>query len=101
MSDANPVNQELETFNKQKLKKTNTQEKNHLPTQAGRSKEGTHKKNNLPAPFYPFFFFLLLFYFSPTPGCHYKTIQILHHKWSPTPNMEFTPHTNQNQDKKI
>uniref|UniRef100_A0A3P9M1R7 Thymosin beta 1 n=2 Tax=Oryzias TaxID=8089 RepID=A0A3P9M1R7_ORYLA len=35
MSDANPVNQELETFNKQKLKKTNTQEKNHLPTQAG------------------------------------------------------------------
>uniref|UniRef100_A0A3B3IGE5 Thymosin beta 1 n=1 Tax=Oryzias latipes TaxID=8090 RepID=A0A3B3IGE5_ORYLA len=58
MSDANPVNQELETFNKQKLKKTNTQEKNHLPTQAGRSKEGTHKKNNLPAPFYPFFFFL-------------------------------------------
>ncbi|KAL3972826.1 ubiquitin-conjugating enzyme E2 N [Sarotherodon galilaeus] len=32
MSDSNPVNQEVEQFNKQKLKKTNTQEKNHLPT---------------------------------------------------------------------
>lgn len=32
MSDNNPVNQEVEQFNKQKLKKTNTQEKNHLPT---------------------------------------------------------------------
>ncbi|XP_037531832.1 thymosin beta 1 [Nematolebias whitei] len=32
MSDPNPVNQEVETFNKQKLKKTDTEEKNHLPT---------------------------------------------------------------------
>uniref|UniRef100_A0A669EG60 Uncharacterized protein n=1 Tax=Oreochromis niloticus TaxID=8128 RepID=A0A669EG60_ORENI len=30
-------NQEVEQFNKQKLKKTNTQEKNHLPTKEGRS----------------------------------------------------------------
>lgn len=37
MSDSNPVNQEVEQFNKQKLKKTNTQEKNHLPTKEGRS----------------------------------------------------------------
>uniref|UniRef100_A0A3Q0REZ3 Thymosin beta 1 n=1 Tax=Amphilophus citrinellus TaxID=61819 RepID=A0A3Q0REZ3_AMPCI len=28
---------EVEQFNKQKLKKTNTQEKNHLPTKEGRS----------------------------------------------------------------
>uniref|UniRef100_A0A3B3BNC8 Thymosin beta n=1 Tax=Oryzias melastigma TaxID=30732 RepID=A0A3B3BNC8_ORYME len=33
MSDRTPVKQEVESFNKQKLKKTNTQEKNHLPTQ--------------------------------------------------------------------
>ncbi|XP_013861490.1 thymosin beta-a [Austrofundulus limnaeus] len=32
MSDANPVNEEVEHFNKKQLKKTNTQEKNHLPT---------------------------------------------------------------------
>ncbi|XP_028272678.1 thymosin beta 1 [Parambassis ranga] len=32
MSDSNPVNQEVEQFNKQKLKKTDTQEKNRLPT---------------------------------------------------------------------
>ncbi|XP_026185820.1 thymosin beta 1 [Mastacembelus armatus] len=32
MSDSNPINQEVEQFNKQKLKKTNTQEKNPLPT---------------------------------------------------------------------
>lgn len=37
MSDSNPVNQEVEQFNKQKLKKTNTQEKNHLPTKEGGS----------------------------------------------------------------
>ncbi|PWA23589.1 hypothetical protein CCH79_00005881 [Gambusia affinis] len=32
MGDNNPVNQEVEQFNKQKLKKTNTAEKNRLPT---------------------------------------------------------------------
>ncbi|KAK5607311.1 hypothetical protein CRENBAI_000995 [Crenichthys baileyi] len=32
MGDCNPVNQEVEHFNKQKLRKTSTQEKNHLPT---------------------------------------------------------------------
>ncbi|XP_014856650.1 thymosin beta 1 isoform X2 [Poecilia latipinna] len=32
MGDNNPVNQEVEQFNKQKLKKTNTEEKNRLPT---------------------------------------------------------------------
>uniref|UniRef100_A0A3Q3ADU7 Thymosin beta 1 n=1 Tax=Kryptolebias marmoratus TaxID=37003 RepID=A0A3Q3ADU7_KRYMA len=32
MSDHNPVNEEVEKFNKQKLKKTNTEEKNCLPT---------------------------------------------------------------------
>uniref|UniRef100_A0A3B5R9C7 Thymosin beta 1 n=1 Tax=Xiphophorus maculatus TaxID=8083 RepID=A0A3B5R9C7_XIPMA len=37
MGDNNPVNQEVEQFNKQKLKKTNTEEKNRLPTKEGRS----------------------------------------------------------------
>ncbi|XP_029367643.1 thymosin beta-a-like [Echeneis naucrates] len=32
MSDSNPVNQEVEQFNKQKLRKTDTQEKQHRPT---------------------------------------------------------------------
>ncbi|XP_072252029.1 thymosin beta 1 [Leuresthes tenuis] len=32
MSDVNPVNQEVEKFDKQKLRKTSTQEKNHIPT---------------------------------------------------------------------
>ncbi|XP_040903912.1 thymosin beta 1 [Toxotes jaculatrix] len=32
MGDSNPVNQEVEQFNKQKLRKTDTQEKNHMPT---------------------------------------------------------------------
>ncbi|XP_061582206.1 thymosin beta 1 [Cololabis saira] len=32
MSDSNPVNQEVEQFNKKKLRKTSTQEKNHFPT---------------------------------------------------------------------
>lgn len=36
MGDNNPVNQEVEQFNKQKLKKTNTEEKNRLPTKEGR-----------------------------------------------------------------
>ncbi|XP_026213533.1 thymosin beta 1 [Anabas testudineus] len=32
MSDVNPVSKEVESFNKRTLKKTNTEEKNHLPT---------------------------------------------------------------------
>ncbi|XP_041846975.1 thymosin beta 1 [Melanotaenia boesemani] len=32
MSDSNPVNQEVEQFNKKKLRKTSTQEKVRLPT---------------------------------------------------------------------
>lgn len=40
MSDANPVNQEVEQFNKKQLKKTNTQEKNHLPTKEGKVLRG-------------------------------------------------------------
>ncbi|XP_018607124.1 thymosin beta-a-like [Scleropages formosus] len=32
MSDSNPVNQEVENFDKKCLKKTNTAEKNTLPT---------------------------------------------------------------------
>ncbi|XP_071314092.1 thymosin beta 1 [Trachinotus anak] len=32
MGDSNPVNQEVEQFNKQKLRKTETQEKQHFPT---------------------------------------------------------------------
>ncbi|XP_054594934.1 thymosin beta 1 [Nothobranchius furzeri] len=32
MGDSNPVNEEVENFNKKKLKKTNTQEKTRLPT---------------------------------------------------------------------
>ncbi|XP_022607402.1 thymosin beta-a-like [Seriola lalandi dorsalis] len=33
MGDGNPVNQEVEQFNKQKLKKTDTREKTYVPTQ--------------------------------------------------------------------
>ncbi|XP_067375727.1 thymosin beta 1 [Channa argus] len=32
MGDCNPVTEEVEKFNKQKLRKTSTNEKNHLPT---------------------------------------------------------------------
>ncbi|KAK2849296.1 hypothetical protein Q5P01_009130 [Channa striata] len=32
MGDSNPVSAEVESFNKQKLRKTSTEEKNHLPT---------------------------------------------------------------------
>ncbi|XP_015237024.1 thymosin beta 1 [Cyprinodon tularosa] len=42
MGDNNPVcpvNEEVEKFNKQKLKKTNTQEKNMLPTKEDIEKE--------------------------------------------------------------
>uniref|UniRef100_A0A3B4EPG3 Thymosin beta n=1 Tax=Pundamilia nyererei TaxID=303518 RepID=A0A3B4EPG3_9CICH len=49
MSDSNPVNQEVEQFNKQKLKKTNTQEKNHLPTKEGSLLQSTPPPHPLPA----------------------------------------------------
>uniref|UniRef100_A0A3Q4HK43 Thymosin beta 1 n=1 Tax=Neolamprologus brichardi TaxID=32507 RepID=A0A3Q4HK43_NEOBR len=52
MSDSNPVNQEVEQFNKQKLKKTNTQEKNHLPTKEGRSLRQKKCAPNKPLIYY-------------------------------------------------
>uniref|UniRef100_A0A3P9BYX3 Thymosin beta 1 n=1 Tax=Maylandia zebra TaxID=106582 RepID=A0A3P9BYX3_9CICH len=51
MSDSNPVNQEVEQFNKQKLKKTNTQEKNHLPTKEGsKETEESHESPSIDPP---------------------------------------------------
>uniref|UniRef100_A0A8C4EIT3 Uncharacterized protein n=1 Tax=Dicentrarchus labrax TaxID=13489 RepID=A0A8C4EIT3_DICLA len=39
MSD-NPVTKEVETFNKSKLRKTATEEKNHMPTKDGKKSKG-------------------------------------------------------------
>uniref|UniRef100_A0A3Q3QF41 Thymosin beta n=1 Tax=Monopterus albus TaxID=43700 RepID=A0A3Q3QF41_MONAL len=42
MSDNNPVTEEVEKFDKCKLKKTNTNEKNHLPTKEGKCTHPAH-----------------------------------------------------------
>nr|XP_015206983.1 PREDICTED: thymosin beta-a-like [Lepisosteus oculatus] len=39
MSDKNPVKEEVKTFDKKCLKKTNTAEKNTLPTKEGETPE--------------------------------------------------------------
>ncbi|MBN3322986.1 TYBA protein, partial [Atractosteus spatula] len=44
MSDKNPVKEEVKTFDKKCLKKTNTAEKNTLPTKEGETLSGQSQR---------------------------------------------------------
>lgn len=81
MSD-NPVTQEVETFNKDKLKKTITQEKNIIPTQKGRCAEKCGpNKLTISSAFHPGYVFLssLLCVVQHFPACQgERQLQTLH-----------------------